>query len=217
MTGERRQELGQLLDEAMGSLVIGPFSRNSYTHLTINVDPPVNAYLPISVQLPINVYRRHLQQHCASYSEDPWNWILQDFRPDIQSEPTKSKLLDFLREELAESIREDEIGSGSYAIEYNSSDGCSLHNMRYSLLHLRLLLEHLLTVTVAQGIEGAVLAFDRHIEGTVSSFQAVMALEGIRIETEISSLRGYGSCLVHSQQHMTSLHICRICGTIALI
>ena len=172
MTGERRQELGQLLDEAMGSLVIGPFSRNSYTHLTINV------------------YRRHLQQHCASYSEDPWNWILQDFRPEIQSEPTKSKLLDFLRKELSASIREDEIGSGSYAIEYYSSDECSLHNMRYTLLHLRFLLEHLLTITVAQGIDRAVLAFDRHIEGTVSSFQAVMALEGIRIKTEIPLFDG---------------------------
>ena len=190
MTEERRRALEQLLSEAMSSLVIRPSSQNSYTHLTINVNPPVNAYLPVNVNLPVGVYRKHLKQHCASYTEDPWNWILQDFRPEIQNEPTKSKLLDFLRKELAESIREDEIGSGSYAIEYNSSDECTLHNMRYTLLHLRFLLEHLLTISIAEGIEGAVLAFDRHIDGTVSSFQAVMALEGIQINTEIPVFEG---------------------------
>ena len=190
MNEERKRELGQLLDEAMGSLVIRPFSQNSYTHLTINVDPPINAYLPVNVNLPVDVYRKHFRQHYASYSEAPWNWILQDFRPEIQSEPTKSKFFEFLREELATSLRDDEIASASYAIEYGSSDECYLFNLQYSLLDLYSLLQHLLTVTVAQGIEGAVLAFDRHIKGTLSSFQSVAALEGIRIEAEIPVFDG---------------------------
>ena len=93
MTEERKQELEQLLGEAVRDLAILPFS--GYSSL----------FRPRPLLLPVNLYRKHLQQRWTSYLRDSLSVVLR-FHPDIVSEATKSKLLDFIRRELAPFIDE---------------------------------------------------------------------------------------------------------------
>ncbi len=174
MTEERKQELRQLLNEAMEDLAILPFS--GYSSL----------FRPRPLLLPVNLYRKHLQQRWASYLRDYLSIELR-FYPDIVNEATKSKLLDFIREELAPFIEEDEIGSSSYRTEGETVDGFRLDGLRYCRLDLRFFLEHLLKIAIARGVEEAVSIFDRFgcPEGTHGFFQSIVSLEGIRLETEI--------------------------------
>ena len=179
MTEEKQQELRQLLDEAMVSLEILPFS--GYNSL----------FRPRPLLLPVNLYRKHLQQRWTSYLRD-FLLIQHRFHPDIINEDTKSKLLDFIREELDPFIEEDSIGSASYAIDGEPADGFGLYRLRYYHLDLRVFLEHLLKIAIARGVEEAVLIFDRFscTEGTHGSFQSIASLEGIWLETEIQVCEG---------------------------
>ena len=179
MTEERKQELEQLLGEAMRDLAILPFS--GYSSL----------FRPRPLLLPVNLYRKHLQQRWTSYLRDSLSVVLR-FHPDIVSEATKSKLLDFIRRELAPFIDEDEIGSASYSTEGEPGDGFRLHRVQYYRLGVRIFLDHLLKIAIACGVEGAVSVFDRFScpEGTHGSFQSIASLEGIRIETEIQVCEG---------------------------
>ena len=155
MTEERKQELRQLLNEAMASLEIRPRSRVE------------------SSLLPVDVYRKQLQQRWTSYSVD--------FNPYIASEATKSKLLDFIRAEFAPFIHEDWIQSASFFIARSGS------SMGYPL---DMLLEQLLKIAIARGVGGAVSAFDRCTKDTHASFQYIALLEGIRLEAEIQAFEG---------------------------
>ena len=155
MTEERKQELRQLLTEAMTSLEIRPRSRAE------------------SSLLPVDVYRKQLQQRWTSYSVD--------FNPYIASEATKSKLLDFIREELAPFIHEDWIQSASFFIAQSGS------SIGYPL---DILLEQLLKIAIVRGIEGAVSVFDRCTKDTHVSFQYIALLEGITLKAEIQVFEG---------------------------
>ena len=168
MTEERKQELRQLLNEAMASLEIRPRSRVE------------------SSLLPVDVYRKQLQQRWTSYSVD--------FNPYIASEATKSKLLDFIRAEFAPFIHEDWIQSASFFIARSGS------SMGYPL---DMLLEQLLKIAIARGVGGAVSAFDRCTKDTHVSFQYMALLEGIRLETEIQIFEGIRLvCLPHSTSEL---------------
>ena len=182
MTEERKLELRQLLNEAMASLEI----RRSGTKASL---------------LPVEVYRQHLQRRWTSYSKDTLQilqglqslmdilfplsnldtlQILQGFKPYIINEATKSELLDFIRAEFAPFIREDKILSASSLIFGGPNDGYPLDD----------LLEQLLKIAIAQGIEGAVSTFDRCTEDRHGSFQYMALLEGIGLEAEIQVLEG---------------------------
>ena len=87
MTEERKQKLRQLLNEAMQSVIIeGPEGDE-----------------PISVEQ----YRECAQAFRESYRPD-LSFILLYYRPNIQDDALKSKLFNFMKEELADYIREDE-------------------------------------------------------------------------------------------------------------
>ena len=168
MNEERKQELTQLLQEAMGSLIIRTFGGDG------------------SLVIPTVPYRKYLQKRWRSYGVDSSSVLLY-LRPYIVNRTTKSRLLEFIREGLVPFIREDEIRSVSYAIDDDAADGFRLYDLRSSLLHLEVLLEHLLNIAIAYGIEEAVLAFDRCgcPQGTNGFFQDIASLEGIRLETKI--------------------------------
>ena len=169
MTEARKQELEQLLGEAMESLVI----RYGYGG-------------PLSI--PVGVYRRYLQERWASYGVDFLSYSFSArFTLDIVNETTKSDLLDFIREELALFIDEDDIPLGSYVIESDPTDGACLCSRRYQRRYLYLLVERLLEITLVRGIEEAVSVFDRCScpEGAHGFFQDVAVLKGIKLETEI--------------------------------
>ncbi len=111
MTDERKQELTQLLQETMKRLQI----RYEYGSLPI----------------PIDIYRKYLQERWSFYSVDYLSFTFGtrftifivgedgELKPFYRID-SNSKLLKFIVEELAPFIREDNIPSistGSYIIE----------------------------------------------------------------------------------------------------
>ena len=180
MTEERKQELRQLLTQAMGSLVI--------------------RYRYGGPSIPVDVYRKYLQEHWTYYRINFLSfafWI--HFAPDIADGPTKSNLLDYIREELAQFIDKgttpdlDCIRNASYIVESDSTHGDRLyeHGGR-SPLPLFMVIERLLEITLVRGIEEAVSFFDRcsRPEGTNAFFRDVGLLEGVKLETEVEVCEG---------------------------
>ncbi len=158
MTDERKQELTQLLEEAMENLEIRCEWAKGISYLTVSD------------------YRNHLLQ-CWDYSGP--NFL--NYTPHIVREATKLKLLDFIREELSEYIHEDMIQSACIFIKIGG------HLPGY---HLSYLLYQLIRITIARGVESAVLAFDRCTTETHDSFQYLAILEGIKLKSEIQVYEG---------------------------
>ena len=179
MTEERKQELGQLLDAAMRSLVI--------------------QYRFGPVSFPIDVYRRYLQEHWTYYGI---NFLSSAssiyFSPDIADRLTKSKLLDYIREELALFIDKapnpdlDCIRTASYLIQSDSTHGDCLYDHKSGLLPLFMVIERLLDITLVRGIEAGVSFLETcsRAEGTYAFFRDVGLLEGVKLETEVEVFDG---------------------------
>ena len=167
MTEGRKEEIKQLLQEAMENLEIRQRSVNG---------SPLS---PIGIQ----GYRDHLRQYWQSYS-DTSLWVVRSYEPNIVNEDVKSKLLDFIREEFAQFIHEDRILSASFFIKGGILDGLSPGSSIDSLL------DQLMKIIIARGIEKAVLDFDRGTEETHGLFQYLVLLEGIKIEREIQMFEG---------------------------
>ncbi len=167
MTEERKQELRELLKEATKSLVI---RLGSY-------QPPLlrDVYRK---ELPVEIYRKCLQERWPSYSEISKS-ILYDYRTDVVIGTTTSKLLDFIRVELSQFINEDRILHASFVLG-GTGDG----------FHLDRILQSLLKNTIARGIDEAVLSFDRCTKNTQIVFHRATLLEGIKLETSIQLFEG---------------------------
>jgi hypothetical protein len=135
MTKERKQELRQLLEEAMGSLVI--------------------RYRFGGPSIPVDVYRKYLQEHWTYYGIDFLSSASSfDFAPDIADVPTKSNLLDYIRRELALFINRgttpdlDCIQTASYFIQSDSTHEDRLYKYASrSSLPLFIVMERLLEIT----------------------------------------------------------------------
>ena len=206
MNEERKQELKQLLGEAMESVKILPHSENRHSLSTSS--------LPTSSWLSINAYREYLQQRWTSYSEKPLLVSLR-FKPYIVCEITESKLLDFIKEELAPFIHEDKILSASYRTEGDPINGFHLKKLRKKDLGLCEFLEHLLKIAIGQSIEEAASVFDKCMcsKGTQGFFQHVALLSGIWVEKEIQVCEGvrlvprFGSNMPKLLENLPSLSI----------
>ena len=171
MTDERKQELIQLLREAMENLEIVPYG--GFQGLSIT---PVQ-------------YKSHLQQAWSSYSESSL-WIVQHFTVDI-SEETKSKLLEFIKVELDPFIHEDKILSAAI-FAFNRVLGGSRHKSSATDgEHLNQLLEQLLKIAIFRGIESAASDLERCTKEIDGSFQAIILLTGITLEAEIQIFDGF--------------------------
>ena len=168
MTEERKQKLSQLLEEAMESVKIPSLSEHWHTWI------------------PKDVYRGHLQQRWQYNLNDSTQVTLR-FKPCIESNTTKLKLLDFLREELAPFIYDDSIRSSIYIIEGSPADDFYLCNLRYSSFDPNFIIEHLLKITISQGPEKAASVFAKCScpEGTQGFFQDVAFLKGIKLKDEL--------------------------------
>ena len=186
MTEERKQELTQLLQETMKGLQI----RFEYGPLPI----------------PIDIYRRYVEERWAFYGVDYLSFTFStrftlfivgengELNPFYKID-RNSKLLNFIKEELAPFIREGnipEISTGSYIVESGFSEGPRLFCPRGGISQLHHILERLLHIALVRGIEESVLAFDRSCcpEGVHVFFQYVALVDGIRIETEIQIFEG---------------------------
>ena len=163
MTDERKQELTQLLQEALANLEIRRDSADRYECI------------------PVEAYEAVLKQHWTSYSLSPdlLSYVIS-YEPHIINGSMTSKLLDFIREEFSEFIHEDYIQSASVFIGHGSLSG-------YPLDHL---LKQLLKIAIVLGVEKAVSDFDRCTKNPSGSFQYIALLQGIEVETEIQVVEG---------------------------
>ena len=161
MIDERKQELTRLLQEALANLEIRQDSADR--HQSIHV----------------NQYRSILQRHWTSYSTNFLSPIMP-YEPHIVNGSTKSKLLDFIREEFSEFIDEDHIQSARSCIIDNPYEGYPLDN----------LLKQLLNIAIVLGVEKVILDFDRCTKNASGSFQYIALLQGIKVEKEIQVFEG---------------------------
>ena len=183
MTEERKQELGQLLEEAKKSLVV----RYGYGGPSI----------------PVDIYQRYLEEHWACYGADVLSYAFSiRLTPSIVSETTQLKLFDFIREELDQYIKGDNILIAVCNIESDATDGSCLRYHGYPDLDLYFLIERLLEIASVRGIEEAVSVFDRCscLEGTHDFFQDVALIDGIKIETPIQVFEGVRLVPLPSQE-----------------
>ncbi len=162
MTGDRKQELRRLLEEAMGSMEI----RRSKSGVSM---PSID----------VGTYRTLLQQRWVTHSANsPLVW--QDIEPEIVNETTKLNLLDFLRAEFAAFIHQDRIQSVCSLVSSSPGDGYPLSA----------LLKQLLRIAIGRGLDKAVANFDKYTHESVVSVKYMGILEGIRLKTKISVFDG---------------------------
>ena len=156
MTEERKEELKELLNEAMQSVII----------------KVPEQYKPISVEK----YRECAKAFRESYRPD-LSFVLLSYRPSIQDQEVKSKLFNFIKEELADYILQNEsakppwtysICPAKIAIRGGALFACPLDS----------LLEKLLEISIASGTDKAISAFDKCARETSGTFQKIVLLQG---------------------------------------
>ena len=176
MTKERKQELRQLLQEAMESIVI---TRNSMATMLVLQGKSMS----------IEEYRECLQTRRRSYRPD---LIVTDlaYRPEIQDDVIKSKLLNFIRAELKNYIREHKhklVRVFGYA-ETIQTAVYGIHGGGTPMgFPIESLLEKFLKIVIASGAETAISAFDKCTKETKGFFQKIIFIRGIGI-SEMESL-----------------------------
>ena len=185
MTENRKQELSQLLGEAMEGLEI----RDEYG---------------VSLSLPEDVYRSYLKESWKHYGLDCFypHWIRLSL--DIVSEKTKSRLLGFIREELALFLGAggDTISATTCLIESTSNDRPSVSRFDSQRIHLDLILKRLLDIALVRGIAEAASVFDRcgRPEGAHGYFQDVALVEGLIIKKDLEVFKGVRLVPLHSSE-----------------
>ena len=135
MNEARKQQLEDLLDKAMSSLEI--------QFIDQRVDNNSSTIL-----LPIDQYKRCLQERWTSYSDHVLP-IVRRFSPEIIDEETKQDLLQFIRQEFAPFIRDDRILTASSKLVSNPRGGFPLTR----------LLEQLLNIAIVRGVKAGSFGF----------------------------------------------------------
>ena len=173
MTEERMQELRRLLEEAMGSLEI------RYDHAT--------GYIyEYSTTLSKREYRKFLHELWSTYTREPY-WFYRSVAPHIVSETTKSKIVEFIRDELVPFIEGNFINFHCYGFVGSQTAGFSAELHKLGGQSLDDCLNHLLKIAVVYGEEEAVELFERCSRkvGVQSYFQHYKSLEGILLEADL--------------------------------
>ena len=114
------------------------------------------------------------------------------FVPHIVEETTKSRLLNFLREELALLIDRDYVISVTYDIESEPTN--TSHSLPLGLWYpsVYFILERLLEITIGRGIEEAVSTLDRFscAKGVHGFFRYIVFLDGISVREPVQVAEG---------------------------
>ena len=170
MNEKRKQELQQLLQEALENLEIRPYG--GFEGLSITPDQ----------------YKRHLQRVWSSYSENSL-WIVQHFTIDIKGE-TRSKILEFIKVELDAFIHDDKILSALRFVVNRDVGGITRKDSQTDGDSLSGFLRQLLKIAIFGGIERAASDFEKCTSETDGSFQSIVLLQGIRSEDEFQVFDG---------------------------
>ena len=158
MNEKSKQELEQLLHEAMKSIVI---------------EAP-EGYEPISV----DIYKDRLQSLRKHY-QPGLNSHMRSYYLNIQNEDIKSKLVDFINVQFKDFINEkfNVIQPASYGIDAVGSP---------SGQPVQVLLTKLLQITIATGEQRAIIAFEKSITESNGAFQRIILLQGLGADPEDS-------------------------------
>ena len=166
-----------MLEEARGSL---------------EVRPKHDAERPI----PVDVYGKYLHERWRYFGLDRFArfWI----RPtlDIGCETAKSRLLEFIREELAQflGVDGDSISVAVYFIEHHSTNGPRLNRVDDLLrtIDVDFILTRLLDIALVRGEELAVSVFEicSRPEGSSCIFQRISVVKGIGLKSDIQVSKG---------------------------
>lgn len=181
MTEDRKQELRQLLEEAMGNLAV------QYGVTSLPSDTG-------------EAYREYLQERWTYYGIDLLSFLFpMRLTLDITDEITR-KLFGFMKEELVpfmdksapEVFMRDYIATASYAIESDPTNGSRLNRLQCFRSQPYLIIDRLLEIAFVRGIDEAVSTFDRcsRPEGAHGLLQEVILLEGIKLEKEVEVFEG---------------------------
>ena len=160
MNEKSKQELEQLLHEAMDSIVI---------------EEP-EGYEPISV----DKYKEHLQALRKQYRPDLTSLTTSYSHLNIQNEAIKSKLLDFITAQFKDFINEEH-GNLIQPASYGLGNGGSAAGQPVEVL-----LTKLLQIAIANEEQKAIAAFDKSITNTKGSFRRIILLQGLGTHPEDS-------------------------------
>lgn len=180
MTEERKEELRQLLQEAMENIeIILRFS--AITSVPQSKSMSIEEYEEYRKRnpMPIEEYRKSIQAQRKSYRPDLTATMLH-YHPEICDNVIKSKLLNCIKAELAEYIREhkpvripgyaETIQTAIYGIHSGGTPmGCPIESV----------LEKFLEIAIASGIEKAISVLDKCVRETRGFFQRIIFLRGI--------------------------------------
>jgi hypothetical protein len=140
-------------------------------------------YKPISVEK----YRECVKAFRESYRPDLSSVSLY-YRPSIQDEEVKSKLFNFIKEELADYILQNESAKPPWNYSICPAK-IAIRGANFFICPLDSLLEKLLEIRIASGTDRAISALDKCTRETIGTFQKIVLLQGPtrhpRLESEI--------------------------------
>ena len=174
MTEERKQELRRLLEEALAE-----------ENLKIQYNHGKNRAYDDWLSIPRKEYQTFLRQRWDSFSFEPF-WFYSDVKPHLVNETVKSRLLGFIREELAPYIENDAVYCAIYTTKRDEGDRVRLEVPNSPELELHDCLNQLLKSALVCEVSEVVSVFETCVRADSSHvhFQHVVPLEGIALETE---------------------------------
>ena len=148
--------------------------------------------------LPVAEYGEQLRERWASYSAESIS--VKNFSPSIVTDETTLKLRALIRSELEQFINEDRIVSATHYVTGGFSDGLDLNSLLFQLLK----------ITIARGIEEAVLIFENCTKDTYAPMQCVALLEGIKLEAATQVFEGVRLVPVPDSPSVCSSYLPRV-------
>lgn len=198
MVDERKIELRRLLEEVMQGLKIGFRLSNSSFLLPPNIVERTSTFEVFAGRHSSPIREKDLQAYLEkrwkSYGTDDAT-ALSEIEFYIAVEETKLQVIEFIREELAPFLDEDNRNSTVYTNYIISDDdgvGYRLHSVKGGHTSINQILDQLLRIAIAKDIDNAVDTFHKgsNFKGKQSVFYHIVALKGITVDMEIDVCDG---------------------------
>lgn len=198
MTNDRKEELRQLLEEALDGMKIGIRLGGSsllVPPITDRSSEATEVYIRrSSLQIHRANLRDYLQKRWKSYGIDSSS-VLWELEFYFAKDKTESKLLEFIRVEMDSFLLEnmdDSTYFHVYAIADDNGSSFRPNGGKSGLVHINQIKVHLLRIAITHDVEKAVATFDEGTRqiGKLGVCQDIVSLEGIIVEKEIDVFDG---------------------------
>ena len=182
MTEKKKEELRQLLTEAMENIEIilrFPPITSLLQHETMSLEESEEYRKRNSMS--IEEYRESIQAYRRAYRPDLTATML-NYYPEICDNVIKSKLLNCIKAELAEYIRAHKpVRIPGYAETIQTAADSMSHGRQPIGYPIEYLLKKILEIAIAGGVEKAILALDKCTKETTGVFQKIIFLKGVGV------------------------------------